>query len=89
MAPKPRDEDVRLMRFGAPPELELVDRWPGACRVHSSVLALCHDEPLAHANMSDLAAEAVVSALPPFWSYFLSSCQANQKIYASDLLLVE
>ena len=47
MAPKPRDEDVHLMRFGAPPELELVDRRPGACRVHSSVLALCHDEPPA------------------------------------------
>ena len=47
MAPKPRDEDVRLMRFGAPPEQELGDRRPGACRVHSSVLALCHDEPPA------------------------------------------
>ena len=47
MVPKPRDEDVRLMRFGAPPELELVDRRPSACRVHSSVLALCHDEPPA------------------------------------------
>ena len=36
MAPKPRDEDVRLMRFGAPPELELVNRRPGACRVLSA-----------------------------------------------------
>ena len=42
-----------------------------------------------HADMSDVAAEVVVSALPPFWSCFLSSCQANQKIYAYDLLLVE
>ena len=47
MALKPLDEDVRLMRFGAPPELELVDQQLGAYRVHSSVLALCHDEPLA------------------------------------------
>ena len=47
MAPKPWDEDVRLMRFGAPPEQELEDRRPGACRVHSSVLALCYDEPPA------------------------------------------
>jgi hypothetical protein len=39
--------------------------------------------------MSDVAAEVVVSALPPFWSCFLSSCQANQKIYAYDPLLVE
>ena len=42
-----------------------------------------------HADMSDVAAEAVVSALPPFWSYFLSSYQANQKICAYDPLLVE
>jgi hypothetical protein len=33
-----------------------------------------------HADMSDVAAEVVVSALPPFWSCFLSSCQADQKI---------
>ena len=39
--------------------------------------------------MSAVAAEAVVSVLPTFWSCSLSSCQANQKIYAYDLLLVE
>ena len=42
-----------------------------------------------HAEVSDVAVEAVVSVLPPFWSCFLSSCQANQKIYAYDPLLVE
>ena len=42
-----------------------------------------------HADMSDVAAEAVVSVLPTFWSCSLSSCQANQKIYAYDLLRVE
>ena len=42
-----------------------------------------------HADVGDVADEAVVSVLPPFWSCFLSSCQANQKIYAYDLLLVE
>src|SRR6185503_14601424 len=42
-----------------------------------------------HADVSDVDAEAVVSDLPLFWSCFLSSCQANQKIYAYDLLLVE
>ena len=40
-------------------------------------------------DVSDEAAEAVVSALPPFWSCFLSYCQANKKIYAYDPLLVE
>ena len=44
MAPKPRDEAVRLMRFGAPLELELVDRRLGAYHAHFSVLALCQDE---------------------------------------------
>jgi hypothetical protein len=42
-----------------------------------------------HADVSAVAVEAVVSALSLFWSCFLSSCQANQKIYAYDLLLVE
>ena len=42
-----------------------------------------------HADVNNVAAEVVVSALPPFWSYFLSFCQANQKIYAYDLLLME
>ena len=42
-----------------------------------------------HADVSAVAAEMVVSVLLPFWSCFLSSCQANQKIYAYELLLVE
>ena len=47
MAPNPRDETVHLARLGAPLELELVDRRLGACRAHSSMLALCHDKPSA------------------------------------------
>jgi hypothetical protein len=47
MAPNPRDEVVRLVRLGAPVELELVDRQLGACRAHSSMIALCQDEPPA------------------------------------------
>jgi hypothetical protein len=42
-----------------------------------------------HADASAVVAETVVSVLLPFWSYFLSSCQANQKIYAYEPLLVE
>ena len=42
-----------------------------------------------NADVSVVAAEAVVSVLLPFWSCFLSSCQANQKIYAYEPLLVE
>ena len=44
---KPLDEAERLAEIGGPLELELVDRRPCACRAHSSVLALCHDEPAA------------------------------------------
>ena len=44
---KPLDETERLAEIGGPLELELVDRRPWACRAHSSVLALCHDEPPA------------------------------------------
>ena len=42
-----------------------------------------------HADVSDVAAVVMVSVLPPFWSCFLSSCQADQKIYANDLLVGE
>ena len=42
-----------------------------------------------HAEVSDVDAEVVVSDMPLFWSCFLSSCQANQKICAYGLLLVE
>jgi hypothetical protein len=48
---------------------------------------MTHHRP--HADVSAVAAEAVVSVLLPFWSYFLSSCQVNQKIYAYELHLVE
>jgi hypothetical protein len=44
---------------------------------------------LPHADMSTVAAEAVVSVLLPFWPYFLSSCQANQKSYAYGPLVME
>ena len=46
---KPLDEAECLAEIGGPLELELelVDRRPWACRAHSSVLALCHDKPLA------------------------------------------
>jgi len=42
---KPLDGAERLAEIGGPLELELVDQRPGACRAHSSILALCHDEP--------------------------------------------
>ena len=42
-----------------------------------------------NADVSVVAAEAVVSILLPFWFCFLSSYQVNQKIYAYELLLVE
>ena len=44
---KPLDEAERLAEIGDPLKLELMDRRPGAYRAHSSVLALCHDEPPA------------------------------------------
>ena len=44
---KPLDEAEGLAEIGGPLELELVDQRPWACRAHSSVLALCHDEPPA------------------------------------------
>ena len=44
---KPLDEAERLEEIGGPLELELVNRRPGACRAHSSILVLCHDEPPA------------------------------------------
>ena len=42
---KPLDGAERLAEIGGPLELELVDQRPRACRAHSSVLALRHDEP--------------------------------------------
>ena len=46
---KPLDEAECLAEIEVPLELELelVDRRPWACRAHSFVLALCHDEPPA------------------------------------------
>ena len=44
---KPLDEAERVAEIGGPLGLELVDRRPWACRAHSFVLALCHDEPPA------------------------------------------
>ena len=44
---KPLDEAERLAEIEGPLELDLVDRRPWACRAHSSVLVLCHDEPPA------------------------------------------
>ena len=89
MAPKPQDEAVRLMRFRAPLELELVDRRPVPAVPTPQCwhCAMTNHRPLA--DVSDVAAEVVVSVLLLFWSCSLSSCQANQKIYAYGLLLVE
>ena len=42
-----------------------------------------------HADVSVVAAEVVVLVLLPFWACFLSFCQANQKIYAYEPLLME
>jgi hypothetical protein len=85
---KPLDEAERLVEIGGPLELELVDRHPGACRAHSSVLALCHDEPPASWWYESEYAEAVMSFLP-FWSCSVSSYQVNQKHYAYGPLPVE
>jgi hypothetical protein len=41
----PRLEAMCRARCETPLELELVDQHAGACRAHSSVLALCHDDP--------------------------------------------